>query len=459
MVKMDATKVFQRTKSSLVLGVRYGRIYEKERKNWKKIPEFDLPIKIRSVFTKAENDTISSACIKETIERLIQDPELQLEFTDETEEHYVNVNNGVYDVKLGALVTDKTLNFSYTLDFEYIEEDKRAMPCFEQFLQTSFPYDLKEKKELLLQILGYCISDFTKAKTGFFFIGESNSGKSTILELLQGIMPKQAVTAIPLYRLENRFNLACLADARLNISTELSEKSFAATDIYKMLTSNEVVTAEHKGKKPFEFQLRCKTINAGNMLPDMDKVEGMEAILNRMTLLLFPVSIPKEKQDMLLSKKLWEERNSIFSAALDELCLLVEDDFKFKEPEDSKKMKDQIRSKSNCLQDFVNEHCLFDEDSEVHFVSLYDAFRDYCTDNLLDVKLTKTQFSQKISQMPGIVRGKFRIRGSRPLHGVRGMRLKNDTEYTLQDSQTYYEENTGSEKTRNSGTMEQEEIK
>lgn len=72
-------------------------------------------------------------------------------------------------------------------------------------------------------------------------------------------MPKRAVTAIPFYCLEKRFNLARLADVRLNISTELSEKSFAATEIYNA----EVVTAEHKGTKPFEFRLRCKAINAG----------------------------------------------------------------------------------------------------------------------------------------------------------------------------------------------------
>lgn len=458
MIKMDATKVYQITKNTLALGARYGRIYEKTEKEWVKIPEHKLPIKIRSVFTKEESETISSACIKEVIERLIQDPELQVEFTDETEERYVNVKNGVFDVESAELINDGAFCFSYMLDFNYVEKDKRKTTNFDQFLRASFPNEFDQKRILLYQIMGYSLSDYTKAKTAFFLVGESNSGKSTILELIQEIMPKQSVTAIPLYRLENRFNLARLADARLNISTELSEKSFAATDIYKMLTSNEIVTAEHKGKKPFEFRLRCKAINAGNMLPDMDKVEGMEAILNRMTILLFPVSIPKEEQDMQLSQKLWEERDSIFSNALDELSYLVADGFKFTEPDDSRKMKDQIRSKSHCLQDFIDERCVIEKDAEEHFTTLYDAFKDFCTENLLDVKLTKSQFSQKISQMPGNVRGKFRIRGSRPLYGVRGMRLKKDAEYILQDSHLYYSETSGSEKMRNNGTAEQEEV-
>lgn len=96
------------------------------------IPELELPIKIRKVFTEEENCLISSGNIKEIMERLRQDPGLQTEFTD--------------DVEKGKIIQDESLKFSDMSDFAYVDISKREMSCFEKFVRTSFPYDLEEKK-------------------------------------------------------------------------------------------------------------------------------------------------------------------------------------------------------------------------------------------------------------------------------------------------------------------------
>lgn len=428
MKKIGAEDIFRKIISSLRLGIRHNRIYIDD-EGWKPILLCDFEVKIRELYPKEIRAEISTGVVKEAVERLLQEPSLQLHFTEETEEKYLNLENGIFDSESGKMLDDiGGLNFGYTLNFKYTCKDRKSKH-FEHFCESTFSEHTQEKRKLLLQILGYVVSDYAKAKTGFFLIGESNSGKSVILELLQRILPDQSVTSIPLYRLDNRFNLARLADARVNINTEVSEKSFKAVDIYKILTSNEIVTAEHKGKRPFEFRLRCKSINAGNVLPEIGNQEGMEAILNRMTILLFPVSIKKADQDSQLLEKLWTERDIIFSSALDELHKLQEVNFVFEEPEDTVRLKKQMMSEGHAFEEFVEEYCIREKSAREHFSVLYNAFKEFCEDNLYEVRLSKTQFSQRMVRMHGLIRKKFRANGGKPLYGVVGLRLKSHTEY------------------------------
>lgn len=435
--QIDAQSVYEKVRETLEIGVRQNRLFIKRGKNWTAISAIELAITIRSLYREEEQKLISSGTVKEVIERLLQNPSIQLFFIEETENHFIKLKDGVFDVNTGSLNETVNGDFGYFLDFSYIEHSRRNMTIFESYMHSVFPDDFDCKRKLIFEIIGYVLSDYTSAKAGFFFIGASNSGKSTVLELIKKVLPQYAVTTIPLYRLENRFNLARLADSRVNICTELSEKSFSGVDIFKMMTSNETVTAEHKGSKPFEFRIKCKTLNAGNMLPDIKGAEGIGAIINRMVILLFPKSISQERRDLKLLDKLWEERDSIFSEALDALVELKTRNFIFTEPEDSLKIKQQLQLQEDSLDSFLLERCVMDKDAKEHLITLYDAFCEYCSDNLLDCVYTKSQFSQFLCRKPNIRREKFRIDGSKPLSGMKGVRLKTGKEYNGQDSQTY----------------------
>lgn len=462
MKEIKAAEIYKVAKKELNLGIRQNRIYLKEGGEWIGLMDSELPVKIRALFPAEMQENISARAVTETVERLLQTPDLQLQFVEETEEKYVNLQNGVFNTETGRMEDLQNRNFGYRLGVRYLQKRERKANNFERFCNTTFPVETEKKRKLLLQILGYAVSDYCKAKTGFFLIGESNSGKSVILELLQGIFQERMVTAVPLYRLANRFNLARLADSKINISTELSEKSFGALDIFKMLTSNETVTAEHKGKKPFEFRVRCKTVNAGNLLPDMGTSEGMHAITNRMTILLFPVSIEKEKQDLALLEKLVSERDSIFSEALDELVTLAKGRFQFEEPEDTKRLKLQMQSVGNAFDDFIEDKCIYDESGREYISRLFEEFQRYNDENLLETKLTRNQFTQSLCKLPNAKRKKLRIDGGSPMWAMEGIRLKNYFEYDkrqdsgLSDVQKEEIEETGSVSTWNTGTLEQE---
>lgn len=429
MKKFTQEKIYNEVKKLREIGVHHGRFYMKEDQNWKPVLPADLALKIRSLYTEEEQTFISVSGIKEVQERLLQDPYVQIEFVDEKNPDYICLKSRIFNTATGQQEENDVGDFSYFLNFDYLKEDERKTPVFDRYIQSAFPKETEVKRRLLLQILGYCLSDYTKAKAAFFFIGESNSGKSTMLELVKRILPEQTVTSIPLYRLENRFNLAKLSEARVNICSEISEKSLASADIFKMLTSNEVITAEHKGGKPFEFQLKCKSLNAGNVLPELKNGEGMAALINRMVILLFPVSIPQEEQDLELLEKLYEERSSIFSYALDELVDLQKEKFHFVEPKDSRKLKKQLLAQNDSVKNFLSDCCILQKGEKIYLRELYEAFVEYCEENLLECLFSKAKFSQYLAQNPDLVQKKMRIQGGKPLSGIEGIRLKRYEEY------------------------------
>lgn len=429
--KIEVPEIYETINRNLKVGVRQNQIYLKREQNWHPMLQCEFAIEIRRLYPEADRKKISSGAIKEVIERLLQEPSLQLQFMEETEKRYVKLLDSIFDVETGKIIPKMDKDFGYFLNFSYIESDKRRghMQNFDKYISSVFPEDTKAKKQFMLEILGYVLSDYTIAKAGFFFIGESNSGKSTILELIQRILPEHAVTNLSLDMLGNRFNLARLADSRVNICTELNKNSFAATDVFKMLTSNEKITAEHKGCKPFEFRMRCKSLNAGNIIPDIKEEEGMGAMLNRMIILLFPIGISRSEQDNSLIEKLFEERDCIFSSALDALVDLRKRDFVFREPRDTQKIKRQMRLQEHALDSFLSYCCIMEKEAKEHLVTMYESFSDYCKNNALELRYTATQFSQYLCQKPEIEHGKFRIDGSKPLSGMKGIRLKSDAEY------------------------------
>lgn len=76
-----------------------------------------------------------------------------------------------------------------------------------------------------------------------------------------------------------------------------------------------------KGKDPFEFVFRGKLIFAGNVLPTSRDADVTNAFLERLTVLAFTQSVPKDKQDPDLLQKLLLEKDAIFSLAVKALIV------------------------------------------------------------------------------------------------------------------------------------------
>ena len=352
-------------------------------------------------------------------------------------EHF-NISNGLLNYMTGELKEHSENNyFTYSINAEYLEDDSEIYcPVFEYFCQTSLaplnPPDeetaqaiITEKRRLLLEFIGYICSDNNSGKCALFFKGEPDSGKSIMINFISMLFQPELISNIPLHKLADRFNKAELFGRKLNVAGEIQGKRLAEISIFKSITGGDAITAEFKGKDPFSFTPKCKLLFAGNALPGTTEADATKAFCNRLIVLLFNHSIPKDKQDKDLLNKLWLERNSIFTLAVEALRDLHLRNFRFTIPQESQIFLQSFVERGSSLQTFLRDCCIISPQYRVHNSVLVEAYKRYCKENSLE-QYSKQKLYEMLSGIPGISMKRLRINGV-SLQGHEGITLINES--------------------------------
>jgi putative DNA primase/helicase len=187
-------------------------------------------------------------------------------------------------------------------------------PNFLKFLSEVLPQ--QDKQDVIQEMFGYCLRPGNPYKVAFFLMGEFDSGKSTLLEVLRGLLGDENTSTIALQSLaDNRFASAGLFSKLANIYTDLSPRLIKDVGLFKMLTGgSDHVPAEKKFQAPFAFVNPAKLIFSANALPAVPW--GDDAFFRRWVTLEFGVQIPQDRQVPFLESKLLEEAPGILNWAL-----------------------------------------------------------------------------------------------------------------------------------------------
>lgn len=335
----------------------------------------------------------------------------------------VNLKNGVLNLESGELLEhDPRFRFTYQVKADYLEDPECiSCPAFEEFCRSSLDGD-PQKRQLLLEMIGYICSDLTVGKCAFFLKGQPNSGKSVISEFVGKLFDPSLVSNIPLHQLGDRFSRAELAGKKVNIAGEIAGRALRDISIFKSITGGDRITGEFKGKDLFYFIPRCKLLFAGNTLPRTTEADTTAAFANRLVVLLFNQSIPPEQQDKSLPDRLWREADSIVTLALHAMQDLMGRNFVFTLPGDSGAFLASFANRSNVLSDFLVECCTLSPEARVFNVDLFAAFVDYCARNGLEA-LSRSRFYDLLSGIPGVYAKRIRI-GKENRQGHVGISLK-----------------------------------
>lgn len=148
----------------------------------------------------------------------------------------INIKSGVLDWETGEVEEhSKDDRFTYCIDAQYLGEDiPLVCPTFDNFCQTSLEGD-PTKRQLLLEIIGYCCSDCNSGKCAFFLKGEPDSGKSVMLEFITRLLDQRQVSNVPLHKLSERFMRAELYGKKLNCAGEITGKALREISTFKSL--------------------------------------------------------------------------------------------------------------------------------------------------------------------------------------------------------------------------------
>jgi putative DNA primase/helicase len=297
--------------------------------------------------------------------------------TFDTHPMLLNVKNGTVDLRTGKLSKHNRDNFITKI--VPIDYDENA-ECneFLTFLGEALPDE--GLSTYLFKVTGYCLSGLTSEQKWWMFHGVTASGKSTLVNILHGLLGPYAM-ALP----ENYFLItnnvkdyatANLAGVRLATCVETNEGRRLDTAKVKALTGGDIISAELKYQNCFTFRPQMKLILATNNRPHASASD--DATWRRLMPIPFTKSVEEKNRVADLSAALLEkEAPGILRWGVMGCRTWLEQ--KLSEPDCVKVARIEYRTNEDNIQNFIDDCCVLED--EVERKELYAAYANWCKTN------------------------------------------------------------------------------
>lgn len=191
----------------------------------------------------------------------------------EIEVQGVNFANGVF-TESGKLVDHKhEYGFTYTLPYRYLEEEAHKATLFDKFIESSWgkDEDFNEKKDALQEAI--CATMFGWApryQRVFCLFGVPRSGKSQLLEIIEGLVPDNSVSSVTFDRWADQPSLVALDGKLVNIVGEMSVSRKIQSDIFNKVVVGEPISMRQLYKTTYLTRLKCAHWVGSNHAPKTD---------------------------------------------------------------------------------------------------------------------------------------------------------------------------------------------
>lgn len=284
--------------------------------------------------------------------------------------------NGTYDVTTGAFYKehfDKN-DFVFTMikaDYkDYSDYDKKV----QMFVKRFCNYD-SERETLFYEILGIILSNIMQKKDIVLFIGIADSGKSSVLKLLEFVVGPENYKAIPVDELAKEYTLAEIRDAKVIADDDIPcDRKINSKEIslLKTISAHGKIRGRRIFQAPMDFIPKASIVWAGNAFPKFATTEDITPLLNRMIIFPLDVAVREDEKDIHILDTLINGRSYLIGRAMQALTRLVERNFQFSEVVDVRQFYNP--SKENGIMDYVNLYCEFGEQFRCGSRELYDSY-------------------------------------------------------------------------------------
>ena len=337
----------------------------------------------------------------------------------------VNFKNGFFDVNTGDMSPHNMETIS-TIQLPYNYDPDAECPLFMRVLNEALSGDV-EKIGIIQEFVGYCLIPSTKFMKALFFVGASQSGKSTVLDSIEATLGKENCSAIRMDMIcDSRF-IGHLIDKYVNIDREVPHEMSNYEEALKKVISGEKITVNTKFLPSYDTNLTCKLMFAANDLPKIN--DTSDAIFERILLLDFNNVIAKDKRDADLKDKIKQnECAGIFNWAYIGLQRLLKNG-KFTSSNDMISHIEELKLLNNSVYYFISETHEVTENDE-HFVvvdDLYENYKDFCHEVGAKGIFKKPTFGKEMRKVfvNKIKDGRRNVKGSQ-VRVYTGIRKKDD---------------------------------
>ncbi|WP_455819571.1 DNA primase family protein [Clostridium butyricum] len=313
----------------------------------------------------------------------------QIQFNEKIKNNkfYINCLNGVINLKTMKLKEhDPEKFFMNVINAKYdcsIEKKEFKKTCFSKFIEQITDCD-DELINLIQEVMGYTLSNINNAKKFFILYGVSNSGKSTLLDLLEYMIGKENISNVPLQNLSDEKYCAVLYNKLANIYNELPDYGIRDLGQIKALVSeSDTVNARNLYGNPFSFKNRAKLMFATNNLPKLiTRAEhDNSAFFNRILIIPFEISIKEKDQNKNLSKLMKKEVDIIFKWCLLGVKRYIDNGFEFSKCRVSEKYCNIYRENEDIIGEFIKKNIKLADGKVAFWKDIECSLKEYAKYN------------------------------------------------------------------------------
>lgn len=293
---------------------------------------------------------------------------------------WVNFRNGLLDWATGEL-TEHTPDVLSTVQLAIDWEPEATCPRFDQFLAEVLPADMIP---VVWELIGYLMYSGNPLHKAVMLMGTGRNGKGTLLRTIVALLGTRNLTAATLADLTtNRFATASLYGKLANIAGDIDATYLESTAIFKAITGQDQISAEHKGRDRFQFTPWAVPVFSANEIPP--SADTTTGYLSRWLPIPFPNSFIG-REDRGLDTKLTAELPGIAAKAIPALRRLMERG-EFEQPSsltaalgEFARRVDQVRAwLADCCEPIPPQPHDPATHPSIPRTVIYEAYRRWCT--------------------------------------------------------------------------------
>ncbi len=352
---------------------------------------------IQTQTEKILGEYCSNHYVSEIVEKVKRSSAISKEKFDNIPEELICLNNGILNLKTeDFLKYDSKYYFKNKIPIDYNKETD-CLEIKKFFGDILYPEDIKVMQEWF----GFCLYRRYFIKKAMILFGETNTGKTALLDLLIFFIGEKNAAGISLHRISigDKFALSFLKDKYINVFDDLSSKDLIAGG-FKVATGGGFITAEHKFGDSFQFRNFAKHIFATNKIPSLKEIDvDDKAYYGRWMPIPFDEQIEKEKQDKFFIKKLIAEKkemSGLLNWALIGLKRLLKNGrFSFdKTPEEIKKI---MEMHGDPLSAFCQDILIRKDGNRISKNTMFEIYSWYVNNKKL-ARLSKEQLGRRLEK-------------------------------------------------------------
>ncbi len=149
--------------------------------------------------------------------------------------------------------------------YEWAWDATATCPAWEGFLRETIEHDAIPT---LQEFVGACLFNVATTYQRFLVLyGTGGTGKSQVIDVVKGIMPEGATSAVAPHDWRREYSRAALVGVRLNSVSEMPSAELFDAESVKAIVTGDSVQAREPYKKPFVFRPTAGHVFAANALP------------------------------------------------------------------------------------------------------------------------------------------------------------------------------------------------